>query len=144
MATLSVPANVIAPVVVELGVKPVVPALNDVTPPVDAAHVAVVPLDVRTYPFVPIARRVALFVPLPMIKSPVVVIGERALNAADAVVWPVPPLAIGTAERLPRTPELLYKIYPLVPPEIAVVPMVKEEVPAAGAQVGTPPDMVNT
>jgi hypothetical protein len=30
-----------------------------------------------------------------MIKSPVEVIGDNALNAADAVVWPVPPLAIG-------------------------------------------------
>ena len=48
LAAESVPLSVIAPVVAELGVKPVVPALKDVTPPVDAAHVAVVPLDVRT------------------------------------------------------------------------------------------------
>ena len=48
LATLSVPLSVIAPVVPVLGVNPVVPALNDVTPPVDAAHVAVVPLDVST------------------------------------------------------------------------------------------------
>lgn len=48
LATLKVPANVIEPVVPVLGVKPVVPALKDVTPPVDAAHVAVVPLDVNT------------------------------------------------------------------------------------------------
>lgn len=34
--------------------------------------------------------------PLPMIKSPVEVTGESALKAADAVVWPVPPLAIAT------------------------------------------------
>ena len=40
---------------------------------------------------------VALFVPLPIIKSPVVVIGDKALNAAAAVVCPVPPLAIGNA-----------------------------------------------
>ena len=33
--------------------------------------------------------------PLPIIKSPVVVIGDKALNAADAVVWPVPPAAMG-------------------------------------------------
>ena len=39
----------------------------------------------------------ALLVPLPMIKSPVVVTGDKALNAAAAVVWPVPPLAIGKA-----------------------------------------------
>jgi hypothetical protein len=40
------------------------------------------------------ARLVALFVPLPIIKSPVAVIGDKALNPAAAVVWPVPPLAI--------------------------------------------------
>jgi hypothetical protein len=85
-AAIKVPAKVIAPVVDVLGVKPVDPALNDVTPPVDAAHDAVVPLDVKTYPFVPIASRVALLVPLPRIRSPVVVIGESALNAAEAVV----------------------------------------------------------
>lgn len=33
--------------------------------------------------------------PVPIIKSPVDVIGERALNAADAVICPVPPEAIG-------------------------------------------------
>jgi hypothetical protein len=32
-----------------------------------------------------------------MIKSPVVVTGDKALKAADAVVSPVPPLAIGKA-----------------------------------------------
>lgn len=40
--------------------------------------------------------RVALFVPLPRIRSPVVVMGDKALNAADAVVWPVPPLRMAT------------------------------------------------
>ena len=40
---------------------------------------------------------VALFVPLPIIKSPVVVIGDRALNAAEAVVCPVPPRLMATA-----------------------------------------------
>ena len=39
LATAKVPANVIAPVVAVLGVRPVEPAENDVTPPVDAAHV---------------------------------------------------------------------------------------------------------
>lgn len=43
------------------------------------------------------ANLVALLVPFPMIKSPVVVMGDKALNAALAVVWPVPPLAIGKA-----------------------------------------------
>ena len=47
-AIANVPARVIAPVVPVDGVKPVVPALKDVTPPVDADHVAVVPLEVKT------------------------------------------------------------------------------------------------
>jgi hypothetical protein len=47
-ATANVPDNVMAPVVALLGVSPVVPAENDVTPPVLAAHAAVVPFDVKT------------------------------------------------------------------------------------------------
>jgi len=86
LAMFNVPLSVIAPVVAVLGVNPVVPAENEDTPPEDAAHDAVVPLDVSTYPLVPMARRVALLVPLPIIRSPVVVIGDNALNAADAVV----------------------------------------------------------
>ena len=43
------------------------------------------------------ASLVALLVPLPMIRSPVLVMGDKALNAARAVVWPVPPLATGKA-----------------------------------------------
>ena len=46
--TANVPAKETAPVVAVLGVNPVVPALNDVTPPVDADHVAVDPLEVNT------------------------------------------------------------------------------------------------
>lgn len=64
--------------------------------PVGADHVAVVPFDVSTNVFVPIGRRVELLAPLPIIRSPVVVTGDKALNAALAVVWPVPPLAIAT------------------------------------------------
>ena len=87
----SVPARVMAPVDEVFGVNPDKLVWNDVTPPVEAAQEAVVPLDVNTYPVVPIASRVALLVPFPMIRSPVEVIGDSALNAADAVVWPVPP-----------------------------------------------------
>jgi hypothetical protein len=47
-ATAKVPASVIAPVVAVFGVRPVVPALNEVTPPVLADQVAVVPLEVNT------------------------------------------------------------------------------------------------
>ena len=43
------------------------------------------------------ASLVALLVPFPMIRSPVLVMGDKALNAAAAVVWPVPPLRIGKA-----------------------------------------------
>ena len=55
------------------------------------AQAAVPPLTVRIWPVVPMARLVLLFVPLPTIKSPVAVTGDRALNAAAFVVWPVPP-----------------------------------------------------
>ena len=48
LAMLSVPLSVIAPVVPVDGVKPVVPAENDVTPPVDAAQVGTPPANVRT------------------------------------------------------------------------------------------------
>jgi hypothetical protein len=69
---------------------------------------AVVPFDVNTNPFVPIPSLVALFVPFPIIKSPVVVIGLKALNAVDAVVCPVPPLAIATVPvTLAAVPEVL-------------------------------------
>lgn len=64
--------------------------------PVGSAQVAVVPFEVNTYVFAPIGNRVALLAPLPIIRSPVLVIGDKALNAAPAVVWPVPPLAIAT------------------------------------------------
>ena len=82
-----VPASVIAPVEEDEGVSPLKDVWKDVTPVAGiAAHDAVVPSDVRTYPFAPMPRRVALFVPLPRIRSPVVVIGDNALKAADAVV----------------------------------------------------------
>ena len=64
--------------------------------PVGSAQVAVVPFDVSTYVLAPIGRRVELLTPLPRIRSPVLVTGDRALKAALAVVWPVPPLRIGS------------------------------------------------
>ena len=48
--------------------------------------------------------------PLPRIKSPAVVMGDKALKPADAVVWPVPPLAIAT---VPVTFAALPLIFPL-------------------------------
>ncbi len=41
-------------------------------------------------------KRVELLAPLPIIRSPVLVTGDKALNAALAVVWPVPPLRMAT------------------------------------------------
>lgn len=95
--TAKVPATVIAPAEGVDGVKPVEPKEIDDTPAAAAAaQTAVVPLEVSTKLFDPIASLVALFAPLPMIKSPVVVIGDKALNAAPAVVCPVPPLVIAS------------------------------------------------
>ena len=48
LATANVPASVTAPVVLVLGVSPVVPAENEVTPPVDAAQVGTPPAKVKT------------------------------------------------------------------------------------------------
>ena len=53
LATANVPPNTMAPVVGDDGVKPVVPALNDVTPPDEAAHVGTPLASVNTYPLVP-------------------------------------------------------------------------------------------
>ena len=50
-------------------------------------------------------------VPFPIIRSPVVVIGDKALKAAVAVIWPVPPLAIGN---VPVTPVVKGKPVTLV------------------------------
>ena len=96
------PERVTAPVVDVDGRRPLNEVWKDVTPVVGiTCHDAVVPSDVSTYPLVPIGSRVALFVPLPRIKSPVDVIGESALKAADADVCPVPPFVIETGvERL--------------------------------------------
>ena len=47
-AAIKVPAKLTAPVVPVAGVKPVEPALKDVTPPVEAAQDAVDPSDVNT------------------------------------------------------------------------------------------------
>jgi hypothetical protein len=101
LAIANVPPRLTAPVVAVFGVRPVLPALNEVTPPVDAAHAAVVPSLVSTYPFKPMPKRVELLLPLPRIKSPVVVMGDKALKAADAVVCPVPPFATGRVPVMP-------------------------------------------
>lgn len=89
MAIANVPAKVIAPVVAVFGVKPVVPALNDVTPPVDAAHAGIPPETVRTVPAPPMPILDNTFVAEAYKMSPVVY-----------VVMFVPPLPIA---RVPPT-----------------------------------------
>ena len=73
---------------------------------------------------------VALFVPLPIIRSPVVVIGDKALNADPAVVWPVPPLATATV------PVTLAALPPMDRPE--AVPVKPVPAPAKPVADNTP------
>ena len=99
-----------------------------VTPLVLAGDVqeAVVPFDVSTYPLAPMPRRVELFVPLPTIKSPVVVTGDSALKAADAVVCPVPPFAILSVPESAIAPVVaVLGVKPVVPAENDVTPPVE-------------------
>ena len=95
--------------------------------PLLACQEAVVPFDVKMYPFAPIASLVALFVPLPKIKSPVVVIGDKALNAAVAFVCPVPPLEIAKVPDTVTTPEVdVDGVNPVLPKLIEVTLVVEE------------------
>jgi hypothetical protein len=55
---------------------------------------------------------VALLVPLPRIKSPVVVIGDSALNAGPAVICPVPPAVIGKVPVVNAEVDVAYKAPP--------------------------------
>ena len=110
-------------------------SLVTVTPDEAAAQEAVVPFDVNTYPFVPIPSLVALLAPLPRIKSPAVVIGLRALNAAEAVVCPVPPEAIGSVPVVKALVDVAYKAPPDVNDVKAVPPL---EVPKVPANVTAP------
>ena len=68
------------------------------------------------------ARRVLLFVPLPMIRSPAVVTGDSALNAAALVVCPVPPLASAKVPASVSVPDEVIgfvpeTVMPVVPPD---------------------------
>jgi hypothetical protein len=87
LVTPSVPARVIAPLVAVEGVKPAKVDLNDDTEPEGGAvQDAVIPFELKTVPDAPIPNRLEAFVPVPTIRSPTVVIGDKALNAAAAVV----------------------------------------------------------
>lgn len=72
----------------------------------------------------------ALFVPLPIIRSPVVVIGDKALNPALAVVCPVPPFAIATV------PVTLAAFPPI--DRLEAVPVRPVPAPANDVAVNTP------
>ena len=87
LATANVPAKVTAPVVAVAGVRPVVPALNDVTPP----------------PPPPVEAMVWLG------HVPVIVTFEPATS--DGVAVPLPPLATG---KMPVTPVVRGKSVALV------------------------------
>jgi hypothetical protein len=85
------------------------------------------------------ASLVALFVPLPIIRSPVEVIGDKALNALAAVVWPVPPLAILSVPANVTAPvDAVFGVNPVVPAENDVTP------PVDAAQVAVVPFDVKT
>ncbi len=66
LATARVPAKVTAPVVVVLGVNPVVPAENELTVVAGVALAQVVPLDVNRLPEAPGATASNALVPLPI------------------------------------------------------------------------------
>ena len=87
LATLSVPAKVTAPVVPVLGVKPVVPALNDVTPPA-------APLDAA------VKRPYASTVMLAFVYEPADTAVEAKAKVGVVppvlVIWPVVPLTLVT------------------------------------------------
>jgi len=63
-------------------------------------------------------------VPLPMIRSPVVVMGDSALKAADAEACPVPPLAMASVPAKVTAPVVLVLgVNPVVPAEKLVTPV---------------------
>ena len=71
----------------------------------------------------PIANRLAVLTPVPRIKSPAVVTGDRALNAAEAVVWPVPPLATANVPAKVTAPDVaVLGVNPVVPASNVVTP----------------------
>jgi hypothetical protein len=89
LATPSVPASVIAPVVALLGVRPVVPALNEVTPmPVRAAHEGAPPvLPTRTSPVAPTAVAAIAEVPEPY-RTPFAVSVDAPVPPRATESWP--------------------------------------------------------
>lgn len=77
----------------------------------------------------------ALLTPFPIIRSPVLVMGDKALNAAPAVVWPVPPLRIGSA-----VPEY---VIAKVPDEVIGEPVTdRNDGTVAATEVTVPPGLL--
>ena len=80
--------------------------------------------------------------PLPKIKSPVVVIGDKALKAAVAVVCPVPPLVIASVPASVIVPEEVIGppevVNPVVPPETATLETVAPVEVLEASRVTTP------
>ena len=76
------------------------------------------------------ANLVALLTPLPMIRSPTVVIGDKALKPAEAVVAPVPPLATARVPARVMVPLAVTGppdvVRPVVPPLTATLVTVPE------------------
>ena len=126
--------SVMAGVVVEVTVPdmPFAVTTDTLVTAAEVAHAAVPPLTVRIWPVVPMARRVELLAPLPIIRSPVDVTGDRALNPADAVVWPVPPLATASVPANVTAPEeAVLGVRPVVPAEKVVTPALAIEIEPA-------------
>ena len=116
-------------------------------PPPAAAHVGTPPATVSTCPVVPIANLLAVFVPLSYSISPVVVIGDKALYAAAAVVCPVPPcaMAIVVPFQVPLVMVPTDVNDEVTTVELSVVPVRDPAAAAAGAaHAGTPPETVST
>ena len=90
----------------------------------------------------PIGSRVALFAPLPIMMSPVVVIGDKALKAAEAVVCPVPPDAIGNVPVVNADVDVAYTAPPDVNDVRPVPPLVVASVPASVTAPVVPVDGV--
>ena len=79
----------------------------------------------------PIGRRVLLLLPLPIIRSPVVVTGDSALNAVALVVEPVPPDASGSVPVVRTLVDVAYTAPPEVNEVRFVPPLVVANVPVS-------------
>jgi hypothetical protein len=83
--------------------------------------------------FKPIGNLVAVLTLLPMIRSPIDVMGESALKAAEAVACPVPPLPIASVPPIVIVPVDVIGpptvVRPVVPPLTSTLETVPEPIP---------------